>query len=117
MAGKQARYSFRSDNRKETYSDVHAVNVVNSLFKDGQSIKKNLVPYTGKVYCIETSTGAFIIRYNKHSFSYGGIQFTHVLIRISLEISLTIHLLFLMISLKIQKFKNVRAMYLNITIF
>ena len=83
MAGKQARYSFRSDNRKETYSDVHAVNVVNSLFKDGQSIKKNLVPYTGKVYCIETSTGAFIIRYNNtvsvtgntiHSRSY-----THII--------------------------------------
>jgi len=83
MAGKQARYSFRSDNRKETYRDVHAVNVVNSLFKDGDSIKKNLVPYTGKVYCIETSTGAFVIRYNNtvsvtgntiHSRSY-----THII--------------------------------------
>lgn len=83
MCGKQARYTVRHDNRKDTYSDVHSVNVVNSMFKDGQSIKKNLIPYTGKVYCIETSTGAFVIRYNNtvsvtgntiHSRSY-----THII--------------------------------------
>ena len=83
MAGKQARYSIRVDGRKDTYKDIHSVNVVNSSFKDGQSIKKNLIPYTGKVYCIETSTGAFVIRYNNtvsvtgntvHSRSY-----THII--------------------------------------
>ena len=83
MCGKQARYTVHHDNRKDTYSDVHSVNVVNSMFKDGQSIKKNLIPYTGKVYCIETSTGAFVIRYNNtvsvtgntiHSRSY-----THII--------------------------------------
>lgn len=83
MCGKQARYTVREDKRKDTYSDVHSVNVVNSMFKDGQSIKKNLIPYTGKVYCIETSTGAFVIRYNNtvsvtgntiHSRSY-----THII--------------------------------------
>lgn len=83
MAGKQARYSVRGDERKDGYKNVHSVNVVNSTFKDGQSIKKNLIPYTGKVYCIETSTGAFVIRYNNtvsitgntiHSRSY-----THII--------------------------------------
>lgn len=83
MAGKQARYSIIVDERKSTYRNVHSVNVVNSTFKDGQSIRKNLIPYTGKVYCIETSTGAFVIRYNNtvsitgntiHSRSY-----THII--------------------------------------
>lgn len=83
MCGKQARYTVYEDNRKDTYSSIHSVNVVNSMFKDGQSIKKNLIPYTGKVYCIETSTGAFVIRYNNtvsvtgntiHSRSY-----THII--------------------------------------
>ena len=63
MCGKQARYTKLVDNRKESYLDVHSVSVVNSMFKDGQSIKKKLVPYTGKVYCLETSTGAFVVRY------------------------------------------------------
>ena len=63
MCGKQARYTKLVDNRKESYLDVHSVNVVNSMFKDGESIEKKLVPYTGKVYCLETSTGAFVVRY------------------------------------------------------
>lgn len=63
MCSKQARYTKLVDNRKESYLDVHSVNVVNSMFKDGESIEKKLVPYTGKVYCLETSTGAFVIRY------------------------------------------------------
>ena len=63
MCGKQARYTKLVDNRKESYLDIHSVNVVNSMFKDGESIEKKLVPYTGKVYCLETSTGAFVVRY------------------------------------------------------
>lgn len=63
MCGKQARYTKLVDNRKESYLDVHSVNVVNSMFKDCESIEKKLVPYTGKVYCLETSTGAFVVRY------------------------------------------------------
>lgn len=63
MCGKQARYTKLVDKRKESYLDVHSVNVVNSMFKDGESIEKKLVPYTGKVYCLETSTGAFVVRY------------------------------------------------------
>lgn len=64
MCNKHARYRKRIDDRKATYSDTHHLNIVNRPFKDGQSIRKNLIPYTGKVYCIETSTGAFIMRYN-----------------------------------------------------
>lgn len=63
MCGKQARYTKLVDNRKESYLDIHSVNVVNSMFKDGESIEKKLVPYTGKAYCLETSTGAFVVRY------------------------------------------------------
>ena len=83
MCNKQARYRKDVDTRKKTYKDLHSVNIVNSSFKDGQSIKKKLVPYTGKVYCIETTTGAFVMRYNNtvsitgntiHSRSY-----THII--------------------------------------
>ena len=83
MCGKQARYTKRDDNRKESYKSVHSVNVVNSKFKDGQSIRKKLIPYTGKVYCIETSCGAFVMRY-KNTVSVTGNtihsrSYTHII--------------------------------------
>ena len=83
MCGKQARYALRVDNRKESYQDIHELNIVNRMFNGCESIRKNLVPYTGKVYCIETSCGAFVMRYNNtvsvtgntiHSRSY-----THII--------------------------------------
>lgn len=64
MCGYTARHIVRSDDRKESYKDVHTVYITNRSTKDGQSINKERVPYKGKVRCLEVSTGAFLIRYN-----------------------------------------------------
>ena len=64
LCGRHARLSLRKDERKDTYNDLYSVNVVNRFTKDGQSIEAEYVPYKGKVRCLETSTGAFLIRYN-----------------------------------------------------
>ncbi len=83
MCDKSPRMVVRNDDRKETYKDLYSINIIDRNFKDGQSISKEYVKYKGKVRCLETSTGAFIIRYNGvvsvtgntiHSRSY-----THIL--------------------------------------
>lgn len=78
-----ARYKLRQDNRKTSYSDLNYLNVLPKSFKDGQSINKRKVPYKGKVYCLETSTGAFVIRY-KNTVSVTGNtihsrSYTHIM--------------------------------------
>lgn len=83
LCGRSPRLSVRVDDRKASYSDMYSVNVICSAYKDGQSIERTLRDYKGKVRCLETSTGAFAIRYNGavsitgntiHSRSY-----THIL--------------------------------------
>lgn len=64
LCGKHARLAVREDNRSDSYKDVYELNIVDRQFKDGQSIDKVYEKYKGKVRCLETSTGAFMIRYN-----------------------------------------------------
>ncbi len=64
LCGKHARLTVREDGRKTSHKDIYSVNVVDKQTKDGQSIEAKYTPYKGKVRCLETSTGAFIIRYN-----------------------------------------------------
>lgn len=64
ICGKSPRLAIRRDERSVTFSDVYSLNIVNSNTKDGQSINKSIEHYKGKVRCLETSTGAFIIRFN-----------------------------------------------------
>ena len=63
MCGKQAGLVALEDNRKSSYKTVYSLNVMDRLYKDGQSINKSYETYTGTVSCLETSTGAFVIRY------------------------------------------------------
>lgn len=64
LCGKSPRIVHMQDIRKDSYRDTYSINVVNRNTKDGQSIQRNIVPYKGKVRCLETSTGAFLIRFN-----------------------------------------------------
>jgi ribonucleotide reductase beta subunit family protein with ferritin-like domain len=64
LCGKSPRLTVSQDDRKESYKDTYNLNIIDSHTKDGQSIGRKLVPYKGKVRCLETSTGAFLIRYN-----------------------------------------------------
>ena len=83
LAGNQGRYAIRKDDRRETYLDIYEVNVVKRTYMFGSAINKNLVPYTGKVYCIETTTGAFVMRYNNVASVTGNTihsrSYTHII--------------------------------------
>lgn len=83
LAGKHARYKLKKDERSDRYKDVHSLSIINRAYKDCESINSKKVNYTGKVYCLETSTGAFLVRYKNvvsvtgnsiHSASY-----THII--------------------------------------
>lgn len=65
IAGYRVLYKVKSDNRKETFQDMHRVYFV----KDRQTIQggvvnKNKVQYTGKVYCLTVDSGLFYVRRN-----------------------------------------------------
>lgn len=64
LCGKSPRLAVRVDNRSEKFKDIYEINVIDRHTKDGQSINKTIEYYKGKVRCLETSTGAFVIRYN-----------------------------------------------------
>jgi ribonucleotide reductase beta subunit family protein with ferritin-like domain len=64
LCNKSPRLVIHSDDRKDSYKDVYSINIIDRSYKDGQSINKEYVPYKGKVRCLETSTGAFLIRFN-----------------------------------------------------
>lgn len=79
LCGYSARYRVLKDNRKDTYCDIHTVNILNRKYKDGQSIEKRAVKYKGMVRCLTVPSGAFLMRYNGvvsitgnciHSYSY-----------------------------------------------
>lgn len=64
MCGYSPRLTVHVNDAKDTYKDVYSINIIKQDFKDGQSIKRRYEKYKGKVRCLETSTGAFVIRYN-----------------------------------------------------
>lgn len=64
MCRKSPRMVVHTDSRKESYKDLYSINILDRETKDGQSIEREYVKYKGKVRCLETSTGAFVIRYN-----------------------------------------------------
>ena len=79
LCGYSARYRVLKDDRKDTYRDVHTVNIIDRKYKDGQSIEKHDVKYKGMVRCLTVPSGAFLIRYKGvvsvtgncvHSYSY-----------------------------------------------
>lgn len=52
------------DNRKESYKDVHRLYFfLNSNSYQTQKLKKENIPYSGKVYCVTVPNGAIITRY------------------------------------------------------
>jgi hypothetical protein len=65
IAGYRTSYSVYQDKRKDIFSDVHTVHTWLWDWSDGQSMSKELVNYTGKVYCVQVPSGMLVVRRNK----------------------------------------------------
>lgn len=65
FAGFETYICHNEDNRKETYKDYYRLSIKanQSLYRHANSLKKTLVPYKGKVYCVEVPTGMIITRF------------------------------------------------------
>ena len=65
-AGVRIRRSISIDDRKETYNDVHRINMMKVLLVNNQSTKKVINKYDEPVdfYCVTVPSGMFYVRYN-----------------------------------------------------
>lgn len=83
LCNKTAKFYKVKDDRKDSYKDIFAVNIMNKPFKDGQSIKRSEIDYDGMVGCLTVETGAFLIRYNGNISVTGNCihsrSYTHII--------------------------------------
>lgn len=64
LAGYGCKISKFKDNRKDVFNDVYSCTILKNNDIDGQSIKKEIVQYSGKIYCVAVPTGKLIVRRN-----------------------------------------------------
>jgi len=65
-------YSIHTDERSEKFSDVHALTITkNGTVVGGQSIKKEIINYSGKIYCVQVPSGMLLVRRNKRAIVCG----------------------------------------------
>jgi hypothetical protein len=65
MVGYNCLLSKFEDNRKETYSDIYSLSIRTKYEPvDGQSIKKDVIPYTDTTYCFKVYSGMLLVRRN-----------------------------------------------------
>ncbi len=65
LAGFRTLRKVIQDNRSESYSDVHRVNIVkHRTTVQGGTVQKMAVNYAGQVYCVTVPSGMFIVRRN-----------------------------------------------------
>jgi ribonucleoside-diphosphate reductase beta chain len=68
MTGKYVTRSVYKDTRKETYSDVHKIQIQLNKegFVNGQSMKKSFseIDYDGNIYCVTVPSGIIVTRRN-----------------------------------------------------
>lgn len=65
FAGYGALLSQYTDEREDHFSDVFTVHIMMDNLFDGQSIKKDEIEYTGKVYCVKVPTGLLMVKRNR----------------------------------------------------
>jgi hypothetical protein len=60
-----SNYSVFKDNRKATFKDVYSISILkHKMGFNARPIKKEVVKYKGKVYCVTVPTGNIIVRRN-----------------------------------------------------
>ncbi len=66
LAGFKTYYSVTEDKRKEQFSDVFTVHILEDrCYAGGQSIKKQVLEYDGSIYCVTVPSGMVMVRRNK----------------------------------------------------
>jgi nicotinic acid phosphoribosyltransferase len=53
------------DDRKEIFSDVNTLHILKNNLLGGQSQQKKVVPYKGKVYCVQVPSGMVLVKRNR----------------------------------------------------
>lgn len=64
-AGKGVLLTQSQDNRKEHFSDVYTAHIMNDNELGGQAVKKEVVQYSGKVYCVQVPSGMLLVKRNR----------------------------------------------------
>lgn len=76
-------YRGNESSRKETYKDCYKLNMTKKNLKPiSHGIKKEYVPYCGKVYCVTVNSGAIITRYKDKTFISGNCLHSKIGIQI-----------------------------------
>lgn len=70
-AGFGALVSHATDDRKEIFSDVFAIHIMKDNRVGGQSWKKTVEDYDGKVYCVQVPTGRILVKNNRATLVCG----------------------------------------------
>jgi ribonucleotide reductase beta subunit family protein with ferritin-like domain len=72
LAGYKTTIIKRIDNRKESYKDCYKVHFTkDKMYTRSHSLKKENIPYSGKVRCISVPSGVLITRNNNETFITG----------------------------------------------
>jgi len=58
-------YGIHTDDRSEAFSDIHALSITTKQSVGGQSICKERVAFSGRVYCVQVPTGRLVVRRNR----------------------------------------------------
>lgn len=72
LCGYRTHKSVQSDNRKDTYSDVHRLSIVtNRSFISGQTLKVEHINYEDDVVCVNVDSGMFLAKQEDSIFVTG----------------------------------------------
>jgi len=64
VGGWECNRYIQHDNRSENYKSVHRMSFFKKSWRSTQRLEKTIVPYKGKVYCVEVPYGNIVIRRN-----------------------------------------------------
>ena len=70
-AGYGCLISQYQDNRKEHFSDVYTCHILKNPKIGGQAFNKQVIPYKGKVYCVQVPTGMILVKRNRATMVSG----------------------------------------------
>lgn len=64
LAGYRTVVAERVDNRSEKFSNIFRVSINKKGYTSTQSITRNIVDYSGKVYCVQVPSGMLLVKRN-----------------------------------------------------
>jgi ribonucleotide reductase beta subunit family protein with ferritin-like domain len=77
LAGYRTNLNTSTDNRKDSYKDVHTVSFVNTNTFSSITDKPTIEDYDGNIYCVTVPTGCIVTRYNNKVLISGNSEVRH----------------------------------------